>query len=83
MINFPQADYLSDYEKIVTQLESDPQNFDLKHKAVLALARMGSLDFARQEFGRYELDKVRHHEDIQRYTRLLFWRECSHNGSAR
>lgn len=64
MINFPQADYLSDYEKIVTQLESDPQNFDLKHKAVLALARMGSLDFARQEFGRYELDKVRHHEDI-------------------
>ena len=64
MKKFSQVDYLGDYETFVTQLKSNPDNLDLKHKAVLALARMGSLDFARIEFERYGLDKVRNHEDI-------------------
>ena len=64
MKKFSQVDYLGDYETFVTQLKSNTDNLDLKHKAVLALARMGSLDFARIEFERYGLDKVRNHEDI-------------------
>jgi tetratricopeptide (TPR) repeat protein len=64
MTKFPQADYLSDYEEAITKIESHPKNLDFKHKAVLALARMGSLDFALREFKRYGLDQVRSHEDI-------------------
>jgi len=64
MKKFSQTDYVGDYEQAISALESEPDNLDCKHKAVLALAQMGSLNFAQAEFKRYELDKVRHHEDI-------------------
>ena len=58
------SDYLSDYETAISQIQADHQNLEAKYQAVLALARMGSLDFACAEYKRYELDKIRHHEDI-------------------
>lgn len=64
MTKSSQADYLNDYEEAITQIESNPKDLNPKHQAVLALARMGSLDFARREFEKYCLDEVRNHEDI-------------------
>ena len=57
-------DYIATYESALLSLESDPNNSKLQSKAVLALARMGSLNFALKEYRRYRLDKIRHHEDI-------------------
>lgn len=57
-------DYIQSYENAVTALRKTPGNQDTQHKAVLALARAGSLDFAISEYKRYGLNKVRHHEDI-------------------
>lgn len=37
---------------------------DLKHRAVLALARAGAADFAQSEYNRYALGRVQEHEDI-------------------
>lgn len=56
---------IGEYDSAVTALATDPHNQDLQHKAVLSLARAGSLDFAQTEFIRYGLDEVRHHENIQ------------------
>ncbi|WP_017932546.1 TRAFs-binding domain-containing protein [Robiginitomaculum antarcticum] len=64
MTNHSQSDYLSDYDRAITELKSDPNNLEFRHQAVLALARAGSLDFAVTEFKRYGLDRIRHHEDI-------------------
>ncbi len=57
-------DCLSDYDRAIQGLIQAPDNLDLKHKAVLALARAGSLDFALSEYARYGLSEVRGHEDI-------------------
>ena len=64
MTKFLTSDYLSDYETAISLIQADPQNLEAKYHAVLALVRMGSLDFACAEHKRYELDKIRHHEDI-------------------
>jgi len=58
------TDYLNDYDTAITALKTDPNNPELKHQAVLALARAGSLEFALKEYQRYALEKIRHHEDI-------------------
>ena len=64
MTLFPAHDYIRSYEQAVEQLAQTPDDYDLRHKAVLALARAGALDFAIDEYQRYGLDKVRDHEDI-------------------
>lgn len=58
------SNFIDQYESALADLKLDPGNLDAQHKAVLALARIGSLDFAQQEYKRYGLDTVRHHEDI-------------------
>jgi|GEM_PF-2113380 len=55
---------LNTYDNSIGALALTPNNPELQHQAVLALARAGSLDFALSEFARYGLDKIRHHEDI-------------------
>lgn len=60
----PSHDFLSVYDEAVAALENEPNSQVLQHRAVLALARAGALEFARSEYKRYGLDKVRHHEDI-------------------
>jgi len=64
MIYAHTSNYLSDYESAAELIKANHQNIDAKHKAVLALARMGSLDFAQSEYRRYRLNEIRHHEDI-------------------
>jgi len=64
MIEAPNSNYLHDYSTAIAKLESDPSNQGFKYQAVLALARMGSTDFAQSEYRRYDLDKVRQNEDI-------------------
>jgi hypothetical protein len=60
----PSHDFLSIYDVAIEALKKEPNSQVLQHRAVLALARAGALDFARAEYKRYGLDKVRHHEDI-------------------
>lgn len=57
-------DYLKIYENAVLELETAPNDRNLQYRAVLALARMGSPDFALSEYERYDLSNLRHHEDI-------------------
>ena len=57
-------DFIGSYESAIKGLESAPDNRVLQHQAVLALARMGSLDLALSEYERYGLSSVRNHEDI-------------------
>ena len=64
MIEAPNSNYLHDYSTAIAKLESNPSNQGFKYQAVLALARMGSTDFAQSEYRRYDLDKVRQNEDI-------------------
>lgn len=59
-----QPDYIGDYETALAGLKSAPDDVDLQHAAVLALARAGSLNFARQEFERFGLNSISDHEDI-------------------
>ena len=64
-MNMPSIhDYIGIYERAVTQLQDTPDDRALQHQAVLALARMGSLDLALAEYERYGLSSVRNHEDI-------------------
>ena len=60
----PDHDYIASYESAAAQLLADPNNRDLQHGAVLALARAGALDFARSEYDRLGLGGVKDHEDI-------------------
>lgn len=53
------------YDDAIRSLATYPNDQELQHQAVLALARAGSLEFALAEYARYGLDKVRQHEDIQ------------------
>ena len=59
-----QHDYIQSYETSIEGLKAQPLDRDLQHKAVLALARAGALDFAMSEYDRYGLAAVRDHEDI-------------------
>ena len=59
-----QHDYIQSYETSIEGLKTRPLDRDLQHKAVLALARAGALDFAMSEYDRYGLAAVRDHEDI-------------------
>lgn len=67
IINMPsenEHNHIQFYEKAVHALNKTPNNRELQHKAVLALARAGSTDFALKEYNRYGLGSVRNHEDI-------------------
>ena len=64
MMGPSEHDYFKSYENAITQLQAAPDDRELQHQAVLALARIGSLDFALAEYERYGLVKIRHHEDI-------------------
>ena len=64
MTRAPDHDYIQSYEQAAAGLTRDPGNRALQHKAVLALARAGALDFARAEYERFGLKDVRGDEDI-------------------
>jgi len=51
------------YNEAVEQLKKTPNSLAHQHQAVLALARVGSLDFALTEYTRYGLDKQVNHSD--------------------
>jgi len=57
--------YLLSYEKAVKALIQTPNDPVLQHRAVLALARAGSLEFAWAEYRRYGLDKITAHQDAK------------------
>jgi len=46
------------YNHAVEQLKQTPNSLIFQHQAVLSLARVGSLDYAVQEYKRYGLDKA-------------------------
>lgn len=56
--------YIEHYETALGLIASNAYDVGAKHQAVLALARMGSLDFAVSEYARYGLGEIRNHEDI-------------------
>jgi len=58
------ADFMQVYEAALSALETTPHDREAQHKAVLALARMGSLNFAQKEYERLGLHRIRHDEDI-------------------
>lgn len=64
MLSENEHDYIQIYESAVAGLNKTPNDLDTQHKAVLALARAGSLKFALAEYKRYGLDTIRRHEDI-------------------
>lgn len=57
--------YLSFYDETIATLAKSPDSPVLKHRAVLALARAGSLEFALAEYKRYGLDRILEHSDPQ------------------
>lgn len=59
MMNNP----LSNYDASIVELTKTPHNPSLQHRAVLALTRAGSLDFAETEYARFGLNKFRDHKD--------------------
>ncbi len=62
------------YEAAIAALKSvrGRDALDYQHQAVLALTRASSLDYARAEYARYGLDKIRHHEDVMALGGRLF-----------
>lgn len=64
MIAEDEHDYIQSYENATAELSTSPSDQNLQHKAVLSLARAGSLGFALSEYKRYALNNVRQHEDI-------------------
>ncbi|WP_409433949.1 TRAFs-binding domain-containing protein [Litorimonas sp. RW-G-Af-16] len=68
--------YLQIYEQALAELKAVSPTKDsaisLKHKAVLALARAGALDFARAEYERYGLDQIADNEDVIALSGRLF-----------
>jgi len=76
---------LDTYEAAIEKIaqSSDQGSFDEKHRAVLALVRAGSLDFALSEYARYGLGEIRNHEDIMGLGgRLYKDLHLSHTGRA-
>ena len=59
-----QHDYVQTYEHAIEALGQSPDDQELQHKAVLALARAGSTPLALAEYNRYGLAAIRNHEDI-------------------
>ena len=59
-----EQNYIQIYESAVENLKVRPGDRELQHRAVLSLARAGSLDFAIAEFNRFGLGEVSGHEDI-------------------
>ncbi|MEP3889160.1 MAG: TRAFs-binding domain-containing protein [Hellea sp.] len=57
--------YVNIYDTVVVKLTQTPNDPVLQHRAVLALARAGSLDFAWAEYRRYGLDKIATHQDAK------------------
>ena len=57
--------FLAIYDTTVAALTQTPNDPVLQHRAVLALARAGSLDFAWAEYRRYGLDKITAHQDAK------------------
>lgn len=57
-------DFIRQYETALETLSRSPGDRRAQHMAVLALARMGSLDLACAAYRDYGLDRVRHDEDI-------------------
>lgn len=53
------------YDSTIESLTKTPNDPVLQHRAVLALARAGSLDYAWAEYRRYGLDKVTAHQDAK------------------
>ena len=64
MTSMPEHDYIQSYEASIKALAVNPGDRDMQYKAVLALARMGSLDFALKEYERYNMRNVQNHEVI-------------------
>ena len=58
------GDLLQAYDILVEGLASHPDDVDLKHRAVLMLARAGATEHARREFQRLGLEDVEDHEDV-------------------
>lgn len=58
------SDSVASYERACVALASDPYDRQAQYHAVLALARMGSTQFAQDEYNRFGLSKVRGHEEI-------------------
>ncbi len=56
---------MNNYDSTVAELTRTPNDPALQHRAVLALARAGSLDFAWAEYRRYGLDGVTAHPDAK------------------
>lgn len=59
-----EQDYITAYETALAALKVSPESLQLKHQAVLALARSGALEFAEAEFHRFGLADVNDDEDI-------------------
>lgn len=59
-----EPDYITAYETAIDALKNSNDSLRFKHKAVLALARSGALEFAEAEYRRFGLDKVKDDEDI-------------------
>lgn len=60
------------YRDAVARLKRDPSDRNQQYVAVRSLARAGSLDVALTEYKRFNLDTVRHHEDIMALEGRLY-----------
>ncbi|MGJ8560310.1 MAG: TRAFs-binding domain-containing protein [Litorimonas sp.] len=60
------------YRDAVARLKQYPSDQNQQYLAVLALARAGSLDVALAEYKRFNLNTVRHHEDIMALEGRLY-----------
>lgn len=58
------GDMLAAYDVVAEGLATDPTSLDLKHRAVLLLARGGATARARQEYERLGLSTVQDHVDV-------------------
>lgn len=77
-----EPDYISVYENAVDALKKSPDSVQLKHQAVLALARSGAFEFAEAEYQRFELGNVYDDEDVMALAgRLAKDSALSQNGS--
>jgi len=57
--------HLSTYDSTVEELSQSSNDLVLQHRAVLALARAGSLDFAWAEYRRYGLNKINDLQNVK------------------
>jgi len=62
-MSLPDNSSLVAYDHAIIALAKTPDSLDLKHQAVLALVRAGSLEFALTQYERYGLDEIQAHSD--------------------